>query len=104
MGRDHFDDDLDVADLTEDLTGQAANLCESASEQLGKKRGCLFYGIVAFIVLWATIFCGGIIWFLVCLFFSVKIGTEVYNAPKTQEFLHGEKPAAVKTLEKGETP
>jgi len=28
---------------------------------------------------------------------------DVYQAPSTQEFLHGEKPAAVKTLEQGET-
>ena len=111
--RDYSDDGPDAVDLTgvfcnsdvDDLTGQAAHLCESASEQLGRKRGCLFYGIAAFFMLWIMVFCGGIIWFFVCLFFGVKIGSEVYNAPSTQEFLHGEKPpAAAKTLEQGETP
>jgi len=76
---------------------------ESMAKQTG--RGCLFYGLIAFGVMWVLIFCGSILWFLFCLIVGVKVGTDVYNAPKTQEFLHGEKPpAAVKTLEKGETP
>jgi len=112
MGHDFLDfddDDLDMLDFgstdSADLTGQAAQLCESASQQLGKKHGCLFYGIAAFFVLWLLVFCGSIVWFFVCLFFGIKIGAEVYNAPKTQEFLRGEKPpASVKTLEAGETP
>jgi hypothetical protein len=39
------------------------------------------------------VFVGIIIWGVCVLVLGVKIGSEVYNAPATQEFLHGEQEA-----------